>query len=124
MGERILWKDLSYRIVESSIKVWKTLGYGFLEKVYENALAIEFQEQKIPFRQQYPIKVFYSEHVVGDYVSDLLVESKIILELKSAEAICAAHVAQTLNYLKATNVRLGIILNFGPKKLEFKRLIL
>jgi len=124
MGERILWKDLSYRIVESSIKVWKTLGYGFLEKVYENALAIEFQEQKIPFRHQYPIKVFYSEHVVGDYVADLLVENKIIIELKSAEAICAAHVAQTLNYLKATNVRLGVILNFGPQKLEFKRLIL
>ena len=120
----ILYKELSYDIVNAAITVWKSLGYGFLEKVYENALAIELQERGIPFEQQKPVQVRYRDQAVGDYVVDILVDEKIILELKSAKAIDSAHLAQTLNYLKATGQRLALILNFGPHELEHKRVIL
>ena len=100
------------------------MGYGFLEKVYENALAIELRERGMVCEQQKPVKVHYSGYIVGDYMADIVVDGKIILELKSARAIDDAHIAQTLNYLKATGLRLGLILNFGPEKMESKRMIL
>jgi len=124
MDGKILYKEVSYEIVAAAIQVWKTLGYGFLEKVYENALGVELGKRGIPFEQQKPIKVMYDGQVVGDYVADLIVDGNIILELKSAKAIDDTHIAQTLNYLKATGIRLGIILNFGPEKMNFKRIIL
>jgi GxxExxY protein len=123
MSEQIMFKVESYEIVGAAIEVWKKLGYGFLEKVYENAMAIELEKQAIPFEQQKPIKVFYEGQIVGDYIADLIVGGKILLELKSAQAISDAFLAQTLNYLKATGIRLGIILNFGPDKMESKRVV-
>jgi len=120
----LLYKEESYQIVGAAIQVWKTLGYGFLEKVYENALAIELRKRAIPFEQQKPITVHYEGQVVGDYAADFVVDGKIILELKSAKAIDETHVAQALNYLKATGLRLAVILNFGPERMESKRLIL
>jgi GxxExxY protein len=120
----ILYKEQSYEIVGAAIQAWKTLGYGFLEKVYENALAIELRKRNCRVEQQKPVEVYYDGHVVGDYVADIVVNDTILLELKSAEAIADEHIAQTLNYLKATGIRLAIILNFGPEKLEHKRLVM
>ena len=124
MEEKILYKEESYKIFAAAIQVWKTLGYGFLEKVYENALAIELTGRGMVCEQQKPFNVHYSGYIVGDYMADIVVDGKIILELKSARAIDDAHIAQTLNYLKATGLRLGLILNFGPEKMESKRMIL
>jgi GxxExxY protein len=122
--DKVLFRELSYEIVAAAIQVWKTLGYGFLERVCENALAVELQQRGILAEQQRPIEVHYSGHIVGDYMADIIIDGKIIIELKSAKAIDPAHVAQTLNYLKASGMRLGLILNFGPEKMEFKRVVL
>jgi GxxExxY protein len=122
--EKIIFKDESYEIVGAAIRVWKTLGYGFLEKVYENALVIELRKRDSRVEQQKPVKVHYEGQIVGDYVADIVVNDAILLEIKSAQFIADEHVAQTLNYLKATGIRLGIILNFGPEQLEHKRLVM
>ncbi len=122
--KKILYKDLSYRIIGLAIEVHNKLGYGFLEKVYENALMILFRREGINAKQQAPITVYFEGKVVGEYFADILVEDKIILELKSLEKITDVHKAQALNYLKATGLRLAIIINFGKKKLEYERLVL
>lgn len=122
--EKIVFKEESYEIVGAAIRVWKSLGHGFLEKVYENALAIELRNRECRVEQQKPIKVYYEGHVVGDYLADIVVNDSILLEIKCAKAIADKHVAQTLNYLKATGIRLGVILNFGPEGLEHKRLVM
>ena len=124
MEEKILYKDLSYKIVGLAIQVRKELGFGFLEKVYENALMIMLEENSIEAKQQFPIKVSFHGRIVGDYVADILVENQIILELKAQDRIIDIHKAQTLNYLRATNLRLAILLNFGKDGLEHERLIL
>ena len=122
--KKFLYKDLSYRIIGLAIEVHNKLGYGFLEKVYENALMILFRREGINAKQQAPITVYFEGKVVGEYFADILVEDKIILELKSLEKITDVHKAQALNYLKATGLRLAIIINFGKKKLEYERLVL
>ena len=119
----ILYKDLSYNIVGLAMKVHRKLGYGFLEKVYENALIVLFRREGIEAKQQVPITVYFEEEVVGNYYADILIEDNVILEIKSVENIIDAHIAQTLNYLKATGLRLAIILNFSKEKLEYKRII-
>ena len=124
MEEKILYKDLSYKIVGLAIQVRKELGFGFLEKVYENALMILLEEDRIEAKQQFPIKVTFHGRNVGDYIADILVENQIILELKAQDKIIDVHKAQTLNYLRATNLRLAILLNFGKDRLEYERLIL
>jgi GxxExxY protein len=124
MEDGILYGEKSYQLVAATIQVWKTLGYGFLEKVYENALAFELRKRSIGVELQKPLKVQQEGCTVGDYVADMVVDGKIIVELKSAKAIDPTHVAQTLNYLKATGLRLGLILNFSPKELQFKRVVL
>lgn len=121
--ERIIHKELSFKIVGLAMEVHKKLGYGFLEKVYENALMQLLEKEKIPAKQQAPVTVYFEGKVVGDYFADILIDDKIILELKSAENIVDAHRAQTLNYLKATGLTLAIIVNFGKKKLEYERLV-
>jgi GxxExxY protein len=124
MDDRILHREISYRIVGLAMQVHTELGYGFLEKIYENALAIMFEENGIGFQQQMPIKVLFHGRIVGDYIADFVVENSIILELKAAENLNDVHRAQTLNYLKATGFRLAYLLNFGKRKLEHVRLIL
>ncbi len=106
------------------MEVHGKLGYGFLEKVYENSLMVLFRRETIRSKQQHPVKVKFEGETVGAYVTDILVEDKIILEIKSADKIVDAHRAQTLNYLKATGYRLAIILNFNKQKLEYERLVL
>ncbi len=121
--DKILFKDLSYKIVGLAIQVYKELGYGFLEKVYENALMILLRREGIRAIQQAPIAVKFLGELAGEYFADILVEDKIILEIKTAEKIIDAHRAQALHYLKATGMQLAIILNFGKKKLEYERLV-
>jgi GxxExxY protein len=117
-------KELSDRIIGCAIAVHKELGAGYLEKVYERALCVEFKYQGISYVSQVPIQVFYREQIVGDYVADIIVESKIILELKACNIIHAMHSAQIINYLCATGLKVGYILNFGNEaKLEFKRIV-
>ena len=121
---KILYKDLSYKVVVVAMQVHNKLGYGFLEKVYENALMVLLRREGIQAKQQAPITVYFECEVVGDYYADILVEDKIILKLKSSEGIIDAYRAQTLNYLKATKLQLAIILNFGKEKLEYERIVL
>jgi GxxExxY protein len=120
---KILFQDLSYKIVGLAMEVHRQLGYGFLEKVYENALMVLFRREGIQAKQQHPITVHFEGEEVGHYTVDILVEGKIILEIKSSERLVDAHRAQALNYLKATGLRLAILLNFGKRKLEYERLV-
>ncbi len=121
-NKRILYKDLSYKIIGLAMEVHRKLGYGFLEKVYENSLMVLLNRDKIPAIQQAPINVHFEDEIVDNYVADILVDEKIILELKCVETIANIHRAQVLNYLKATNKQLAIILNFAKEKLEYERL--
>jgi GxxExxY protein len=123
MEDKVLHKDLSYRVVGLAIQVRKELGYGFLEKVYENALMVLLEENGIKAQQQVPIKVNFHGRVIGNYMADILVEDAIILELKTIESITKYEKAQTLNYLKATGLKLAIILNFAKDGLFHERLV-
>lgn len=122
--KEILYKDLAYKIIELAMEVHNKLGYGFLEKVYENAMVVLLRRDGVESKQQHPIRVLFEGEVVGDYFADLLVEDKIIVELKAVEKMADAHKAQTLNYLKATGLRLAILLNFGKERVEYERLVL
>ena len=101
-------------------KVYHQLGYGFLEKVYENAMVLELRRMGLRVEQQVPINVYYGDAVVGVYYADLVVEDAVLVELKAAKSIDPAHEAQLLNYLRATPYEVGLLLNFGPKA-SFKR---
>ena len=116
-------KELSEKVIKVFYKVYNKLGYGFLEKVYENAMMIEFEEDHIPAVSQYPIKVSYRDKMVGEYFADILVGSKVIVEIKATRNLAPEHEAQLLNYLKATDIEIGLLLNFGPKP-EIKRKVL
>lgn len=107
------FKELTEKIIKAFYKVYNTLGYGFLEKVYENALLLELKTMNISAVSQSPIRVFYQEKVVGEYYADIMVENKVILEIKATKGIDAKHEAQLLNYLKATDIEVGLLLNFG-----------
>ena len=120
----IVYKDLSYKIIELTLKVHNELGCGFLEKVYENALMILLDREGIPAKQQASANVYFQNKVVGQYFADILVDNKLILELKTVDAISNIHKAQILNYLRATGIKLGLILNFAKPRLEYKRLVL
>lgn len=119
----MLHEDLTNRIICAFYNVYNTLGHGFLEKVYENALAIELRKHGLQITQQESVKVFYEGEQVGDYFADVTVNGLIILELKAAESLKSEHFAQLTNYLRATDKEVGLLLNFG-KKPEFKRILL
>lgn len=112
--------ELTEKIIKAFYKVYNTLGYGFLEKVYENALFIELESIGLNVKKQEPIKVYYEEKEVGVYFADLIVSDIIIVELKAAESLSEEHESQLINYLKATDIDVGLLLNFG-KKPEVKR---
>ncbi len=120
--ERYLHKEISERIIKCFYTVYNTLGFGFLEKVYENAMMIELTKNGLYTEKQKPIKVFYENNIVGEYFADIIVENSIILELKAAECIVEEHEYQLINYLKATNIEIGLLLNFG-KTPEIRRKI-
>lgn len=118
----ILHRDLTQEIIRIFYEVYNELGYGFLERVYQNALFYELKMNGFDVKAQHRIKVFYKEVEVGEYICDILVNDLIILELKAQEQLVEANEFQLINYLKATNYEVGLLLNFG-KKAEFKRKI-
>ena len=118
----MLHQELTEEIISAFYKVYNTLGYGFLEIVYKNDMFFELLDSELECRTEQPVDVYYEQRMVGKFFVDILVENKVILELKSAECIREEHEAQLLNYLKATNIEIGLLLNFG-KKPEFKRFI-
>jgi GxxExxY protein len=115
--------DITSAIIGAAQTVSKTLGCGFLEKVYENALALELRVRGHEVRQHQAVEVRYREEIVGDYVADLIVDRKVIVELKATPCLEAVHKAQCLNYLRATGMRLALLVNFGRPKLEVRRVI-
>ena len=118
----MLYGAVTDMIIGVYYKVYNFLGYGFLEKVYENAMVMDLIERGFQVTQQQSVNVYYKGRVVGDYFADVIVNDKIILELKASEALRQEHVAQLTNYLKATQMELGLLLNFGRKP-EFQRVI-
>ena len=119
-SQDIKYKELTEKIIKIFYKVYNKLGYGFLEKIYENAMMIEFKREVVSAISQSSIKVFYENEVVGEYFADILVDDKVIVEIKAARTLALEHEAQLLNYLKATDIEVGLLLNFGPKP-EIKR---
>ena len=120
MQNNYLHSEVTEKIIRCFFKVYNRLGYGFLEKVYENALLIELRKEKLECQPQIPVKVYYDESQVGYYLADIIVDDLIIIEIKAADGLCEQHEAQLTNYLKATDKEVGILLNFG-KKAEFRR---
>jgi len=118
----MLHSDVTEKIIRAFYDVYNTLGYGFLEKVYEKSMKIELKKMGFTVYNQKNIKVFYDDKEVGDYFADLIVDDCVIIELKAAEALCPEHEAQLINYLKATDIEVGLLLNFG-KEAEFRRKI-
>ena len=115
--------QIAEKIIGCAYTVSNTLGAGFLEKVYEKALVYELKKQGLEVFQQHAIQVYYDGNVVGDYIADLLVEGVILVELKSVTALDDVHVAQCLNYLKATGIHICLLINFGNPKITVRRII-
>jgi GxxExxY protein len=116
--------QITERIIGCVHRVSNTLGSGFLEKVYENALAIELRKNGLNVAQQHGIKGFYDNTQVGDFAADLLVENRVIVELKAAKTLDEVHSAQCLNYLKATGLKVCLLVNFGRPRVDVKRIVL
>jgi GxxExxY protein len=120
MDGELLHKDITDKVIKAFYKVYNVLGTGFLEKVYENAMAIELRTMGLVVERQKLMKVYYGQHSVGDYFADIVVNGVVIVELKAAASICDAHLSQLNNYLKATEIEVGLLLNFGPEP-KFQR---
>ncbi|MDR3651963.1 MAG: GxxExxY protein [Paludibacter sp.] len=118
----ILYKDESYKIIGAAMEVHTTLGYGFVEPVYQEALEIELCEREIPFLPQSPIDIYYKrKKLKKSFIADFFCYDDIIVEIKAVAKLLPEHEAQIINYLKATNVQLGLLINFGEKSLSYKR---
>ena len=115
--------DLSGRVIACAFEISNSLGAGFFEKVYEKALCVELEREGISFQCQKTIVVKYKNIIVGEYIADIVVENKLLLELKAVSILCSEHEAQLLNYLKVTGLSLGLLLNFGKPKLGIKRMV-
>lgn len=121
--EVLIYQELTSVIINSAIEVQSVLGIGFLEKVYENALIVELINKDLKVEQQKNMKVYYKGFEVGNYVADIIVENTVVLELKSVKNLDPVFNVQLLNYIKALNLELGLLINFGNPKLEVKRII-
>ena len=108
-------EELTEKIIDVFYRVYKILGYGFLERVYERAMIVLLRKEGVIFENQYPIKVIFEGEVVGDYYADFLVEDKVVVEIKTSRELCRADEKQLLNYLKCTDKEVGLLLNFGEK---------
>jgi GxxExxY protein len=115
-------QELTAKIIECAYKVHNTLGFGFLEAIYQNALLIELTKAGLQSEKEKRIQVYYDNQLVGDYMADIIVEDKVIVELKSVKELHPAHSAQLVNYLKATGIEVGLLINFG-ESVEVKRKI-
>lgn len=120
MENNYLYSEITDKIIREAYHVYNTLGYGFLEKVYENSMMKKLEDCGLKAEQQKPIKVIFENKIVGEYFADIIVENKIIIELKAIESLNPTHEIQLLNYLKATNIEVGLLINFG-KKIEIRR---
>lgn len=123
MKENYKYSEITELIIKAFYSVYNKLGYGFLEKVYENGMMIELKRLGLKVEKQKQIKVFYDEFVIGEYFADLVVNDSVIVELKAAENLLPEHEAQLVNYLKAIDIEVGMLLNFG-KEPKFKRRVL
>ena len=115
--------QITEKIIGCVYTVSNTLGVGFLEKVYENALIHEIKKAGLEIKHQYPIKVIYDNVVVGDYKTDILVEDSVLVELKVVKSFDDAHMAQVMNYLKATGLKICLMINLGKSKIQIKRVV-
>lgn len=111
----LLHAELTDKIIACAYDVYNQLGFGFSEKVYENAMTIKIAQKSLAVVQQAPVNVFFEKQLVGEYFPDLLVENKVIVELKAVSMLSKAHEAQLVNYLKATGIKVGLLVNFGEK---------
>jgi GxxExxY protein len=118
----LLHKTITDEILKAYYAVYNQLGYGFLEKVYQNAMYFELKTKGLKVEAQKQIKVYFNNQLVGEYYADLLIEDRVIVELKACELLMNVHIAQLMNYLKATEIEVGLLLNFGEDP-EFKRII-
>lgn len=123
MKENYLHSDLTERIIGEAFKVYNILGSGFLEKVYCNALCKKLIESGLEVKREFPVKVYFEGENIGDYCCDILVNELVIVELKAIETLAKIHEVQLVNYLKATNLEVGLLINFG-EKIEIKRKVL
>ncbi len=119
----LLEKDLTEKIIGACFEVSNELGAGFLESVYEKALTIALGDKEVDATAQAPLNVLFRDKVVGDFYADILIDDKVIIELKAVKALSPEHEAQTINYLKATGIKVGLLINFDKPKLELKRLV-
>jgi GxxExxY protein len=117
-------QELTQKILEASFAVHNASGAGFLEKVYANALSLELRQMGLVWAQEVPFRVKYKDVVVGDYSADLVVEKRVLVELKTCTGLDSVHEAQILNYLKASGIRVGLLMNFGKPRLEYRRFVL
>jgi len=124
MANEFLYKELSYAVIGAAMEVHRILGPGFLESVYEEALAHEFDRRSIPYQPQAELMVRYKEIIAGKFYADFLVDEKMVVELKAIKGLTEIDEAQLLNYLKGTGYRVGLLLNFGTSSLEHRRRIL
>jgi len=113
--KNLLFAEITDKIIACAYDVYNKLGFGFSEKVYENAMMIKLSQRQLPSVQQAPINVHFEDQLVGEYFADIFVDNKIIVELKAVSLLSRAHEAQMINYLKATNVKVGLLINFGEK---------
>lgn len=116
-------QHLTEKVLAAAFAVHNTLGCGFLEKVYSNALLVELRGLGLACEHEVAFKVKYKDVEVGDYFADLIVEKRVVVELKACAALDSSHEAQILNYLKASNVKVGLLLNFGKPKLQYRRFV-
>ena len=116
-------KLISEQVISCAFEVSNTLGAGFFEKVYENALCVEFSRAGIPFCRQQHYEIRYKDENIGDYIADIVVENKLLIELKALSALNREHEAQVMNYLKASGLRVGLLLNFGTPRITVKRIV-
>ena len=114
------YSDITEKIIKEGFYVYNQLGSGFLEKVYENALILRLKKLFLNVQSQFPIKIFFEEELIGEYIADIVVENKIIIEIKAIKKLLPIHEVQLVNYLKATKMEVGLLLNFGDK-MEIKR---
>lgn len=123
MKENYLHSDLTERIIGEAFKVYNVLGSGFLEKVYGKALCKKLIESGLEIKREFPVKVYFEGEIIGDYCCDILVNELVIIEIKAIESLAKIHEVQLVNYLKATNLEVGLLINFG-EKIEIKRKVL
>ena len=120
----LIEKELTFQVVGCAMTVLNELGHGLREKTYERALCVELKHQGILFQQQHSYPVYYRDEHIDDYIPDLEVEGRLIVEIKTVDKIISEHIGQVLNYLKITGLEAGIVLNFKHSKLEWKRVVL